>query len=193
MDVLWMVCVAVAAGVAAAERHSVYWNSSNPKFLWDEYRVSVQLNDYLDIVCPHYAHGAVPSSEAERYALYSVERDDFLACRAGGPQELRWECDRPFAPHGPERFSEKFQRYTPFTLGKEFRPGETYYYVSKPIHHHGESCLRLQVEVVAKTDDPAVVLPDVLKSVGNSSGLRAFPLSLLPSILLSVLLLSLLL
>ncbi|MBN3299926.1 EFNA1 protein, partial [Amia calva] len=127
--------------------------SPSPRFLWDEYRVSVQLNDYLDIVCPHYAHGAVPSSEAERYALYSVERDDFLACRAGGPQELRWECDRPFAPHGPERFSEKFQRYTPFTLGKEFRPGETYYYVSKPIHHHGESCLRLQVEVVAKTGE----------------------------------------
>ncbi|XP_028326729.1 ephrin-A1b isoform X2 [Gouania willdenowi] len=108
MDVVCAVCLVLtlSAWFASAERHSVYWNSSNPHFLWDEYSVEVRINDYLDIICPHYA------------------------------------------PHAPEKFSEKFQRFTPFTLGKEFQQGESYYYISKPMHHHGQDCLRLRVNVV---------------------------------------------
>ncbi|KAL0172148.1 hypothetical protein M9458_032459, partial [Cirrhinus mrigala] len=76
-------------------------------FLWDDYTVEVRINDYLDIICPHYARGEIPSQEAERYVLYMVELEDYENCK---PQ--------PFAPHAPEKFSEKFQRFTPFTLGK---------------------------------------------------------------------------
>ncbi|KAJ8273506.1 hypothetical protein GJAV_G00102350 [Gymnothorax javanicus] len=203
MDVVWSVCIAVSVGACfvSAERHSVFWNSSNPKFLLDEYTVEVQLNDYLDIVCPHYSLGEVPSQEAERYVLYMVEREDYEACRPESYEQLRWECSHPFAPHAPEKFSEKFQRFTPFTLGKEFCRGESYYYISKPLHHLGKECMRLRVDVVnhngsqetkseagagggvhnpsnrLPADDPAVNLPDVQKSVG-SSGARAASLSL---------------
>uniref|UniRef100_A0A1A8G7Y6 Ephrin-A1 n=1 Tax=Nothobranchius korthausae TaxID=1143690 RepID=A0A1A8G7Y6_9TELE len=150
MDAVLLLCLALTVGawLAAAERHSVYWNSSNPNFLWDEYTVQVHINDYLDIVCPHYMLGEVPSHAAERYVLYMVEREDYEVCKPHSFDQLRWECSRPFAPHAPEKFSEKFQRFTPFTLGKEFRQGESYYYVSKPMHHHGEDCLRLRVDVV---------------------------------------------
>ncbi|KPP57597.1 hypothetical protein Z043_124659 [Scleropages formosus] len=131
MDALGALCVIVILGtwLASAERHSVFWNSTNPNFLWDEYTVEVRINDYLDIVCPHYPLGLLPSQEAERYVLYMVERADYEACRPQSYEQLRWECANPFAPHGPEKFSEKFQRYTPFTLGKEFRQGESYYYI----------------------------------------------------------------
>ncbi|KAM4631257.1 ephrin-A1a isoform 2-T2 [Polymixia lowei] len=151
MDLVWIVCVAVSvcAWFASAERHSVYWNSTNPKFLWDDYSVEVRLNDYLDIVCPHYPLGEVPSQDAERYVLYMVEREDYDSCKPQSYDQMRWECGLPFAPHAPEKFSEKFQRFTPFTLGKEFRQGESYYYISKPLHHHGQECLRLRVDVVA--------------------------------------------
>ena len=98
-------------------------------FLWDEYAVEVRINDYLDIICPHYARGEVPSQEAERYVLYMVEKEDYEVCKPHSFDQLRWECSRPFAQHAPERFSEKFQRFTPFTLGKEFRQGESYYYI----------------------------------------------------------------
>ena len=156
-------------------------------FLWDEYTVEVRINDYLDIICPHYAHGEVSSHAAERYVLYMVEREDYEVCKPHSFDQLRWECSRPFAPHAPEKFSEKFQRFTPFTLGKEFRQGESYYYIckyqvvlfffvfffrsthcdpkhgsciklfplsssdfstAKPMHHHGQDCLRLRVDVV---------------------------------------------
>lgn len=145
-------------------------------FLWDEYTVEVRINDYLDIICPHYAQGEVSSHAAERYVLYMVEKEDYEVCKPHSFDQLRWECSRPFAPHAPEKFSEKFQRFTPFTLGKEFRQGESYYYIckylrvvffslttncvscirgfshfcsptAKPMHHHGQDCLRLRVDV----------------------------------------------
>ncbi|XP_075868729.1 ephrin-A1b [Nelusetta ayraudi] len=212
MDLLCLLCMAfsIAACFVSAERHSVYWNSSNPKFLWDEYSVEVHINDYLDIICPHYAHGEVASHAAERYVLYMVEKEDYEVCKPRSFDQLRWECSRPFAPHAPEKFSEKFQRFTPFTLGKEFRQGESYYYISKPIHHHGQDCLRLRVDVAGHkspsrnhhekskeehsgksvdggksmppgsggvhnpsnrlpADDPAVMEPNVQRSIGNSA------------------------
>lgn len=98
---------------------------------WDNYAVEVKLNDYLDIVCPHYPQGEVPLLDAERYVLYMVEREDYESCKPQSYDQMRWECGHPFAPHAPEKFSEKFQRFTPFTLGKEFRQGESYYYICK--------------------------------------------------------------
>ncbi|XP_028985789.1 ephrin-A1b [Betta splendens] len=152
MDLVCVACLVLSVGAwfATADRHSVYWNSSNPNFLWDEYTVDVRINDYLDIICPHYAHGEVPLHAAERYVLYMVEKEDYEVCKPHSFDQLRWECSRPFAPHAPEKFSEKFQRFTPFTLGKEFRQGESYYYISKPMHHHGQDCLRLRVDVVGR-------------------------------------------
>ncbi|KAL4624837.1 ephrin-A1-like [Arapaima gigas] len=204
-------CLLVAWGawIASAHRHSVFWNSSNPGFLWDEYTVEVHINDYLDIVCPHYPLGLPPSQEAERYVLYMVDRSDYEACRPQSYEQLRWECSNPFDPHGPEKFSEKFQRYTPFTLGKEFRQGESYYYISKPLHLHRSDCLRLRVDVLGPNesqeaggggvhnpasrlpaDDPVIVLPDVQKSIGaNSGGVRMVVSSILVSACVLLLLL----
>ncbi|CAG10831.1 unnamed protein product [Tetraodon nigroviridis] len=151
MDLVWIagLVVGICAWFVTAERHSVYWNSTNQKFHRDDYAVEVRLNDYLDIVCPHYPEGDVPQLDAERYVLYMVEREDYESCKPQSYDQMRWECGHPFAPHAPEKFSEKFQRFTPFTLGKEFRQGESYYYISKPLHHHGKDCLRLRVDVVA--------------------------------------------
>ncbi|RMB93888.1 hypothetical protein DUI87_29624 [Hirundo rustica rustica] len=129
---------------ALAERHTVFWNSSNPRFLWSDYTVEVRLNDYLDIICPHYEEGSVDPRAMERYTLYLVELEEYQACKPRSKEQIRWECDKPSALHGPEKFSEKFQRFTPFTLGKEFREGHSYYYISKPIHHHSEACLKLK-------------------------------------------------
>ncbi|XP_068613072.1 ephrin-A1b [Brachionichthys hirsutus] len=227
MDLMCLVCLALSIGAwfASAERHSVYWNSSNPNFLWDEYTVEVSINDYLDIICPHYTHDEVSLHAAERYVLYMVEREDYDVCKPHSFDQLRWECSRPFALHAAEKFSEKFQRFTPFTLGKEFRQGESYYYISSPMHRHGQDCLRLRVDVVGlkgseknhvdkskadKTgkgtdggklmfpggvhnpsnrlpaDDPAVMEPNVQRSIGSSGAkLVSVPLvlTLIPGLL----------
>ncbi|XP_075763192.1 ephrin-A1 [Pelodiscus sinensis] len=173
--------------LAAAARHPVFWNSSNPRFLADDYTVGVQLNDYLDIICPHYEAGRAAPEAMERYTLYLVEQGEFQACKPSSKEQVRWECNKPAALHGPERFSEKFQRFTPFTLGREFKEGHSYYYISKPIHHHGKGCLKLRVIVAGKASGtPTVHTPlrkvgiqaddadaQVLRSVGQNSALRS--------------------
>lgn len=134
-------------------RHAVYWNSSNIHLRREGYTVQVSVNDYLDIYCPHYnqsQRGALERGVAEQYVLYMVSYRGYRTC---DPQMgfKRWECNRPHAPHAPIKFSEKFQRYSAFSLGYEFNVGHEYYYISSPIHHHGHSCLRLRVFVCCST------------------------------------------
>ncbi|GLD74213.1 ephrin-A3-like protein [Lates japonicus] len=117
------------------------------------YTVQVSVNDYLDIYCPHYntsQRGTLERVVAEQYILYMVNYRGYRTC---DPQLgfKRWECNRPHAPHAPIKFSEKFQRYSAFSLGYEFNVGQEYYYISTPTHHHGHSCLRLRVYVCCST------------------------------------------
>ncbi|XP_026513879.1 ephrin-A1 [Terrapene carolina triunguis] len=201
MALHWAPLLGLCCWLAAADRHPVFWNSSNPKFLADDYTVEVRLNDYLDIICPHYEEGSVTPHAMERYTLYLVEYEEYAACKPHSKEQIRWECNKPSALHGPERFSEKFQRFTPFTLGKEFKEGHSYYYISKPIHHHGDGCLKLKVTVAGKaTGTPPVHTPmrkggiqaddadvQVLKSVGQNSALRSSSPVTLLSLLLPLL------
>ncbi|XP_051849854.1 ephrin-A1 [Antechinus flavipes] len=203
MELLWVPLLGLCCSLASADRHTVFWNSSNPKFQNEDYTVHVQLNDYLDIICPHYEDESVAPDAMERYTLYLVEHEEYQECQPQSKEQVRWQCNQPNARHGPEKLSEKFQRFTPFTLGKEFKEGHSYYYISKPLHHHGDQCLRLKVTVGGKithspqvdassqnenrltADDPNV---QVLHSIGHSAAPRTFPIAwvvlLLPLILL---------
>ncbi|XP_060679012.1 ephrin-A3-like [Hemiscyllium ocellatum] len=91
------------------------------------YTVQVSVNDYLDIYCPHY-NSSVPDHRVEQYMLYMVNREGYRNC---DPEQgfKRWECNRPRSPHSPIKFSEKFQRYSAFSLGYEFHAGQEYYYI----------------------------------------------------------------
>ncbi|KAJ8336297.1 hypothetical protein SKAU_G00396400 [Synaphobranchus kaupii] len=71
-----------------------------------------------------------------------VEREDYETCRPQSYEQLSWECSHPFRRPRPPRSSPKSSSASPpFTLGKEFRRGESYYYISKPVHHLGKECL----------------------------------------------------
>ncbi|XP_042629700.1 ephrin-A2-like isoform X2 [Cyprinus carpio] len=130
-----------------SDRHAVYWNSSNSRFWQGEYTVAVSINDYLDVYCPYY-ESPQPHSRMERYILFMVNHDGYLSCEHRMRGFKRWECNRPQSPDGPLRFSEKFQLFTPFSLGFEFRPGHEYYYISSPHPNHaGKPCLKLKVYV----------------------------------------------
>ncbi|XP_052003195.1 ephrin-A4-like isoform X2 [Xyrauchen texanus] len=113
-----------------AKRHVVYWNSTNTRLTGDDYSVQVNLSDYLDILCPHYPAGQPLAGPVETLALYLVAEGQFRGCVETKEAIKRWECNQPHAPYGPVRFSEKIQRFTPFSLGFEFLPGHHYYYSS---------------------------------------------------------------
>uniref|UniRef100_A0A674HFF0 Ephrin-A3 n=1 Tax=Taeniopygia guttata TaxID=59729 RepID=A0A674HFF0_TAEGU len=126
-------------------RHAVHWNSSNPHLRREGYTVQVNVNDYLDIYCPHY-NASVPEHRLEQYVLYMVNAEGYRTCNTSQGFK-RWECNRPHAPHSPIKFSEKFQRYSAFSLGYEFRAGQEYYYISTPTHNHHRACLKMKVFV----------------------------------------------
>lgn len=92
------------------------------------YTMQVNVNDYLDIYCPHYNDSQRMVGTGEQYVLYMVSYRGYRNC---DPQMgfKRWECNRPHAPHAPIKFSEKFQRYSAFSLGYEFHVGQEYYYI----------------------------------------------------------------
>lgn len=100
------------------------------RFHHGDYTVDVSINDYLDIYCPHYEI-PLPADRMERYILYMVNYDGHASCDHRQKGFKRWECNRPDSPNGPLKFSEKFQLFTPFSLGFEFRPGHEYYYICK--------------------------------------------------------------
>lgn len=110
------------------------------RFWHGEYRVAVNINDYLDIYCPYY-EGPPSHGRMERYILFMVNHEGYTSCQHRMRGFKRWECNRPSGPDGPLRFSEKFQLFTPFSLGFEFRPGHEYYYICKL----SANCLRLRI------------------------------------------------
>ncbi|KAM6985195.1 ephrin-A5b-like [Aplochiton taeniatus] len=136
------------ASKVVSDRYAVFWNRTNPRFYRGDYHIDVCINDYLDVYCPHYAGRGVPEELAERYVLYMVNYDGYSSCDHTAKGFKRWECNRPLSTNGPLKFSEKFQLFTPFSLGFEFRPGREYYYISSTVAENGRrSCLRLKVFV----------------------------------------------
>uniref|UniRef100_A0A671QBY4 Ephrin RBD domain-containing protein n=1 Tax=Sinocyclocheilus anshuiensis TaxID=1608454 RepID=A0A671QBY4_9TELE len=118
-------------------KYSIWMTALSCSFI-EGYTVQVNVNDYLDIYCPHY--NSSQRGVAEQYVLYMVSYRGYRTC---DPQLgfKRWECNRPHAPHAPIKFSEKFQRYSAFSLGYEFHVGQEYYYIceyivcfTSPIH-----------------------------------------------------------
>lgn len=136
------------ASKVVSDRYVVYWNRTNPRFYRGDYHIDVCINDYMDIFCPHY-FSPMANERAERYVLYMVNYDGYTSCDHTGKGFKRWECNRPLSPNGPLKFSEKFQLFTPFSLGFEFRPGREYYYIAPMTDEttRRRSCLRLKVFV----------------------------------------------
>ncbi|KAG8452902.1 hypothetical protein GDO86_004632 [Hymenochirus boettgeri] len=132
-----------------------------------DYTVDVSINDYLDIYCPHY-EVPLPAERMERYILYMVNFDGHISCDHRQRGFKRWECNRPDSPNGPLKFSEKFQLFTPFSLGFEFRPGHEYYYISStPPNIVDRPCLRLKV-YVRPTNDSLYESPEPIFTSNNS-------------------------
>ncbi|XP_072439727.1 ephrin-A5-like isoform X2 [Chiloscyllium punctatum] len=150
--VLWVCVWSQEPSKVVADRYAVYWNSSNPRFLKGDFHIEVCINDYLDVFCPHY-DVSVPEDKTERYVLYMVNYDGYSSCDHTSKGFKRWECNRPYASNGPLKFSEKFQLFTPFSLGFEFRPGREYFYISSAIPDNGKkTCLKLKVLVRQSND-----------------------------------------
>ncbi|KAM6332115.1 ephrin-A2-like [Alca torda] len=149
-----------------SDEDTVFETKNLRRFHRGDYTVEVSINDYLDIYCPHYEE---PLPERmERYVLYMVNYEGHASCDHRQKGFKRWECNRPNSPNGPLKFSEKFQLFTPFSLGFEFRPGHEYYYISASSPNTvDKSCLKLKV-YVRPTNDSLYESPEPIFTSNNS-------------------------
>ncbi|KAJ8273507.1 hypothetical protein GJAV_G00102370 [Gymnothorax javanicus] len=130
-------------------RHVVYWNTTNTRLTQDGFSIDVSPGDYLDILCPHYPPG---TPHPETLALYLVKEEQFRGCEETQGAVKRWECNRPYAPLGPIRFSEKIVRFSPFSVNFEFLSGHHYYYSSLALKDGPQlPCMKLRVSVCCST------------------------------------------
>ncbi|XP_014396292.1 PREDICTED: ephrin-A3 isoform X2 [Myotis brandtii] len=154
-------------GPSAPSRTDSSWAQPFHNLRREGYTVQVNVNDYLDIYCPHY-NSSGPGGGAEQYVLYMVSRAGYRSCNASQGFK-RWECNRPHASHSPIKFSEKFQRYSAFSLGYEFHAG----HVSSPAtptHNLHWKCLRMKVFVCCASKDFEGENPQVPKLEKSISG-----------------------
>ncbi|CAI5798310.1 ephrin-A3 isoform X2 [Podarcis lilfordi] len=187
LPLLCLLCHGPAGSLG--NRHAVHWNSSNPHLRREGYTVQVNVNDYLDIYCPHY-NASVPEGRMEQYILYMVNHEGYRTCNISQGFK-RWECNRPHAPHSPIKFSEKFQRYSAFSLGYEFHAGHEYYYISTPMHNHRRACLRMKVFVCCASHNFNPEMPKLEKSISGTSPKREhLPLAVAAALFLMTLLAS---
>ncbi|KAG7456781.1 hypothetical protein MATL_G00239550 [Megalops atlanticus] len=124
----------------------------------------------------------------ERYILFMVNHEGYRTCDPRMRGLKRWECNQPRSSSGPLRFSEKFQLFTPFSLGFEFRPGHEYYYISSPhVNHAGRQCLKLKV-YVRPTNESGYKSPEPFLTDDSSDCSMAAPcLSLAVALVLTML------
>ncbi|NXS94442.1 EFNA2 protein, partial [Jacana jacana] len=151
------------------------------RFHRGDYTVEVSINDYLDIYCPHY-NASVPEHRLEQYVLYMVNAEGYRTCNTSQGFK-RWECNRPNSPNGPLKFSEKFQLFTPFSLGFEFRPGHEYYYIypnpGDAKHHPPVPGAHTSFSPSPSTDDSLYESPEPIFTSNNSCcSLRVPPAAL---------------
>ncbi|XP_030043781.1 ephrin-A3 isoform X2 [Microcaecilia unicolor] len=170
---LWLSVAALflrLPGSVCNNRHAIHWNSSNHHLRREGYTVQVNVNDYLDIYCPHYNESS-PEHKVEQYILFMVNYDGYRTCNTSQGSK-RWECNRPHSVHSPIKFSEKFQRYSAFSLGYEFHAGHEYYYISTPTHNHRRACLRMKVFVCCASSNFNPEIPKLEKSISGTSPKR---------------------
>ena len=114
--------------------HNIHWNSSNPLFRNTDNIIQVNGGnhpweyDQVNIVCPVYKPGMSKDVLQEKYIVYVVSKQEYDTCRISEPNpRIIAVCDQP---HKLMYFTITFRSFTPTPGGLEFRPGQSYYFIS---------------------------------------------------------------
>ncbi|NXN32782.1 EFNA3 protein, partial [Nycticryphes semicollaris] len=112
------------------------------------YTVQVNVNDYLDIYCPHY-NASVPEHRLEQYVLYMVNAEGYRTCNTSQGFK-RWELLlRPPSPKHTPRQGQTPSCPDPRSLWVP-RAGVTptcSCLAATPTHNHHRACLKMKVFV----------------------------------------------
>jgi hypothetical protein len=110
---------------------NIYWNSSNPMFSASSSPTLLDVNkntgpweyDQINLICPSGPHST------EKHIIYSVSRDEYERCEIGSTSSalIVAVCDQP---QNFLYFTITFRYFSPSPRQLEFKPGETYFFIS---------------------------------------------------------------
>ncbi|XP_053482480.1 ephrin-B2a isoform X1 [Ictalurus furcatus] len=116
----------LACKVNATVLESIYWNTTNTKFVHGQGLVLYpQIGDKMDIVCPRVEGGSMDG--VEYYKLYMVPREQLDSCTVTKADTPLLNCVKP---DQDVKFTLKFQEFSPNLWGLEFFRGKDYYIIS---------------------------------------------------------------
>ncbi|XP_029902695.1 ephrin-B2a-like [Myripristis murdjan] len=119
-----VILLAIICCCRAITLESIYWNSSNTKFIPGRGLVLFpQIGDKMDIICPRVSSGG----KEEFYRVYLVTRSQMESCTIDKSDTPLLNCDKP---HRDVKFTFKFQEFSPNLWGLEFLKGRDYYITS---------------------------------------------------------------
>ena len=151
----------LATTTDSTRMHNIHWNASNPIFRIDRTDNVFDINggnhpweyDQVNIVCPVYEPGTTSEHLQEKYIIYSVSKQEYDSCRItqSNPRIVA-VCNRPYKHM---YFTITFRSFTPTPGGLEFRPGQSYYFMSTSsktdLHRRvGGSCSSHNMKVAFK-------------------------------------------
>ncbi|XP_074660766.1 ephrin-B2-like [Tubulanus polymorphus] len=116
--------------VAGIELPPIYWNSTNKMFESNntDHVIHVNMGDKIDLICPSYYPG-YNANNMEYYVIYQVPKQNYDDCNIFTPIKMMRiiNCSRP---QFRRRYTIIFSRYTAIPNTPEFRPGQSYYYIT---------------------------------------------------------------
>ncbi|XP_056586720.1 ephrin-B2b [Triplophysa dalaica] len=112
----------------SAVLESIYWNTSNTKFVPGKGLVLYpQIGDKMDIVCPRIKTGTAEQTNIEYFRVYLVTKEQLESCRVAKGDMALLNCDKP---DQDVKFTFKFQEFSPNLWGLEFLKGKDYHIIS---------------------------------------------------------------
>ncbi|XP_067261142.1 ephrin-B2b [Chanodichthys erythropterus] len=112
----------------SAVLESIYWNTSNTKFVPGRGVVLYpQIGDKMDIVCPRIKPGSTEQMNIEYFRVYLVPKEQLETCSVTKSDMLLLNCDKP---DQDVKFTFKFQEFSPNLWGLEFFKGKDYHIIS---------------------------------------------------------------
>ncbi|CAF0784482.1 unnamed protein product [Adineta steineri] len=126
-----------------------YWNQTTFRSYQDGSLVlEVRLGDVMDLICPFYdEQQSYMTSEQEQYDIYRVSENEYNQCNINQfnsePTARRViTCN---SPYDVMKYTLNFRSYLPIPNGFEFRPNQTYYFLSTSLSH--QQCNKLKIFV----------------------------------------------
>merc|ERR1719383_1060037 len=107
---------------------SIYWNTSNPVFSSGPPSIEVNRDtgpwqfDQINLICP------TGPDVREQHIIYSVSQEEFDSCEVWSTSpKIVAVCDKP---NHFLYFTITFRYFSPSPRQLEFKPGETYFFIS---------------------------------------------------------------